>query len=52
VKYGTIAEADLHLFRFADDVQTALDLLKDALAAYDLGTEPETPAISETVKLG
>ncbi len=52
VKYGTIAEADLQLFRFADDVQTALDLLKDALAAYDLGTEPETPAISETVKLG
>jgi len=52
VKYGTISEADLQLFQFADDVQTALHMLKDALRASDLGAEPETPAIAETVKVG
>jgi uncharacterized protein (TIGR00730 family) len=52
VKYGTISEADLELFRFADDVQAALHMLKDSLGAHDLGTEPETPAIAETVKIG
>lgn len=40
VKYGTIAEADLNLFRFADTTQEALAILKDGLTRYYL--EPES----------
>jgi uncharacterized protein (TIGR00730 family) len=50
VKYGTIAEKDLELFHFADDPVTAFEMLKDFLETYDAGGEPETPAISATVK--
>jgi uncharacterized protein (TIGR00730 family) len=50
VKYGTIAEKDLELFQFADDTETALEMLKDFLATYDAGPEPEAPAIAATVK--
>jgi len=39
VKYGTIAESDLGLFRFADTPETALQLLKEGLTRYYL--EPE-----------
>jgi uncharacterized protein (TIGR00730 family) len=40
VKYGTIAEADMNLFRFADTPQDALVILKDGLTRYYL--EPES----------
>ena len=50
VKYGTIAERDLELFKFADDPETAFEVLRNSLAAYDVKTEPDTPAISATVK--
>jgi uncharacterized protein (TIGR00730 family) len=50
VKYGTISEKDLGLFHFADDAETAFEMLKDFLETYDAGAEPETPAISATVK--
>jgi uncharacterized protein (TIGR00730 family) len=39
VKYGVIAESDLNLFRFADDPQTALKIIKDDLTRNYL--EPE-----------
>ena len=49
VKYGTIARADLDLFQYADDPQTAFDMLKEHLAMYAAQPEtPETPAISKS----
>jgi uncharacterized protein (TIGR00730 family) len=50
VKHGMIAESDLGLFKFADDPQTALDLMKDSLSVYLAPGEPATPAIAQTVK--
>ena len=50
VKYGTIAAKDMELFQFADDTATAFEMLKDFLATYDVGAEPDTPAIAATVK--
>jgi hypothetical protein len=50
VKHGTIAPADLELFRFADDPGEALEMLKEHLIRFALDTEKETPAIAETVK--
>ena len=50
VKFGTISEKDLELFHFTDDPATAFEMLKDFLITYDTGTEPDTPAISATVK--
>ncbi len=41
VKYGMIAAEDLTLFRYADDPQTALDLLREWLTRHYL--EPEAP---------
>jgi uncharacterized protein (TIGR00730 family) len=49
VKYGTISAEDLNLFRYADDPQTAFDILKESLMMYALQTDtPETPAISKS----
>jgi uncharacterized protein (TIGR00730 family) len=39
VKHGVIAESDLNLFRFADDPQTALTIIKDEMTRLYL--EPE-----------
>ena len=50
VRYGTIAEKDMELFHFADDTETAFEMLKDFLGTYDAGAVAETPAISATVK--
>ena len=50
VKHGMIAESDLDLFRFADDPQSALELLKDSLSVYLHSGEPPVPAIADTVK--
>ncbi len=56
MKYGTIAEADLSLFQYADDPETALTILKEGLTRLYLRPEaamPEherqTPAIAKSV---
>ncbi len=49
VKYGMISPEDLKLFQYADDPQTAFELLKEGLLAYALQAEsPETPSISKS----
>ena len=50
VKHGVIAPDDLDLFKFADDPNTALEILKQGLAIYLKRPEPELPAIAESVK--
>ena len=50
VRHGTISETDLTLFKFADDPQTAMELLKEGLSTYLKHREPEVPAIAESVK--
>ncbi len=56
VKYGTIGEEDLQLFQYADDPQTALNILREGLTKYYLQPEQplpeqehETPAIAKSV---
>jgi uncharacterized protein (TIGR00730 family) len=50
VKYGMISPEDLALFQFADDPQTAFELLKPGLLSYINQPEtPEMPAISKSV---
>jgi len=56
VKYGTISREDLNLFQFADDPQTALEILKEGLTRLYLEPEQplpdhekETPAIAKSV---
>src|SRR5215831_9899463 len=50
VKYGMISPEDLRLFEYADDPQTAFDLLKPGLLKWCEQPEtPETPAISKSV---
>lgn len=49
VKYGTISAEDLNLFQYADDPETAFELLKAGLMTYALQSEtPELPAISKS----
>jgi uncharacterized protein (TIGR00730 family) len=49
VKYGMISPEDLNLFQYADDPQTAFELLKQGLLTYALQPETlETPAISKS----
>ncbi|HWQ57159.1 MAG TPA: TIGR00730 family Rossman fold protein [Bryobacteraceae bacterium] len=48
VKHGTISPEDLHLFQYADDPQTAFELLKKHLIEHALKPEPETPAIARS----
>jgi uncharacterized protein (TIGR00730 family) len=50
MKHGMIAESDLSLFQFADEPESALSLLKDALKMYLKPTEPEVPAIAHSMK--
>jgi hypothetical protein len=49
VRYGMISREDLDLFQYADDPQTAFELLKAGLTAYAIepGTA-ETPAIAKS----
>jgi uncharacterized protein (TIGR00730 family) len=50
VKYGMISQEDLSLFQFADDPETAFELLKPCLLAYVEHPEtPEMPAISKSI---
>ncbi len=49
VKYGMIAPEDLNLFQYADDPQTAFELLKTELTRWAIEPETaETPAISRS----
>ncbi len=49
VKYGTISPEDLDLFQYADDPETAFELLKVGLTTFAAQPEtPETPAISKS----
>jgi uncharacterized protein (TIGR00730 family) len=49
VKYGMIAPGDLNLFQYADDPQTAFEILKTGLMTYAMQVDtPETPAISKS----
>ena len=49
VKYGMISPEDLNLFQYADDPQSAFDILKASLMAFAMQPEtPETPAISRS----
>jgi uncharacterized protein (TIGR00730 family) len=50
VKYGTIAAADLELFRFADSPEEALEILQTALAEQSSAPDQEVPAISHTTR--
>ncbi len=47
-RYGMIAEEDLKLFDFADDVETAFTLLKEGLTAHYLQPGKEEPEIAKT----
>jgi hypothetical protein len=49
VKHGMISPEDLNLFQYADDPQTAFEILKTTLMAYALQPDTqETPAISKS----
>jgi uncharacterized protein (TIGR00730 family) len=49
IKYGMISPEDMNLFQYADDPQTAFDLLKTGLMSYALQPDSqETPAISQS----
>ena len=48
LKHGMIAESDLQLFTFADDVDTAFKQLVSSLTKYWLDPSHETPSISKT----
>ena len=47
VKHGVVSPEDLKLFQFADDPETAFNILKEGLLAYAMQPEtPETPAMA------
>ena len=49
VKYGMISPEDLNLFQYADDPNTAFEILKTGLMTYALQVDtPEMPAISKS----
>ncbi|HWB86623.1 MAG TPA: TIGR00730 family Rossman fold protein [Bryobacteraceae bacterium] len=49
VKYGMIAEEDLNLFQYADDPQSAFEILKEGLMVYAMQPDTlEMPAISRS----
>jgi uncharacterized protein (TIGR00730 family) len=48
VKHGMIAEQDLELLSFADDVDTAFGLLEKGLTKYYLEPDKETPEIAKS----
>jgi len=49
VKHGMISPEDLNLFQYADDPQTAFEILKTTLMAYALQPDTQqTPAISKS----
>jgi len=48
VKHGTVSPSDLDLFQYADDPETAFNILKTHLMTYLQPETPETPAISKS----
>src|SRR6202140_714494 len=48
VRYGMIAEEDLELFQFADDVDTAFGLLQAGLTKHYIDPDREEPAIAKS----
>ena len=48
VRYGMIAEQDLNLFHFADDVDRAFQILEAGLTKYYLEPDKEVPAIAKS----
>ena len=48
VRHGTIGAADLDLFRYADDPETAFGMLKEHLLSHLQPETPETPAIAKS----
>ena len=49
VKYGTISAEDLNLFQFADDPETAFEILKPGLAAYAAQSDSlEMPSLAKS----
>src|SRR6266542_4393217 len=49
VRHGTIAPEDLNLFQYADDPESAFEILKEGLMMYARQPEtPETPAIAKS----
>ena len=48
VRYGMIDERDLNLFQFADDVDSAFQILKDGLTKYYLEPDQENPSIAKS----
>jgi len=47
VRYGMIAEEDLELFQFADDVDTAFGLLQAGLTKHYIDPDREEPPKEE-----
>ncbi|MDQ2899057.1 MAG: TIGR00730 family Rossman fold protein [Acidobacteriota bacterium] len=50
VRYGMIAQEDLSLFKYADDPEAAMTILREHLATYAQAPEKEFPAIASTSK--
>jgi len=48
VRHGTINPSDLNLFQYADDPDTAFQMLQTHLMTYMQPETPETPAISKS----
>jgi uncharacterized protein (TIGR00730 family) len=48
IRYGMISAEDMDLFHFADDVDTAFNLLETGLTKYYLEPDKELPAISKS----
>jgi uncharacterized protein (TIGR00730 family) len=48
VRHGMIDERDLNLFQFADDVDSAFQILTDGLTKYYLEPDKETPSIAKS----
>jgi hypothetical protein len=48
LRHGMIAEEDLKLFSFADDVDTAFELLETGLTKYYIEPDREEPAIAKS----
>jgi uncharacterized protein (TIGR00730 family) len=49
LKYGMISPEDLSLFKYADDPQTAFEILQESLMMYAKQSDtPETPSISKS----
>lgn len=48
MRHGMIAEQDLDLFQFADDVDTAFKILETGLTKYYLEPDKEIPSIAKS----